>query len=186
MYNGIFKEKMNESVKNMRVGIIFKEEDLFEEATKIASNNLSVCLTATPDRNKGQGKEAYFKYINHYNPSKADSIIRVSFYEPAYKIHKRDRLGLEHWELSSKDKRILQRILTDHPIKYIKNLESFLVENIDNCYQYLIYLYNDFMGFSNDQIFANYNGDDDPTKPDDLIWIKREIPDYTVVNWKEI
>ena len=53
MYNGIFKEKMNESVKNMRVGIIFKEEDLFEEATKIASNNLSVCLTATPDRNKG-------------------------------------------------------------------------------------------------------------------------------------
>ena len=93
---------------------------------------------------------------------------------------------MEHWELSSKDKRILQRILTDHPIKYIKNLESFLVENIDNCYQYLIYLYNDFMGFSNDQIFANYNGDDDPTKPDDLIWIKREIPDYTVVNWKEI
>ena len=102
------------------IRLIF-EEVIGEMATvcKDAENNVGIGVY--PD--SGRIGNPYFKFYNSTNYDKATKVVRITFNQVDYIVHKNNN-GADLWKLNHKDKKLLMKLLK-RPSKTRKDLDNW-------------------------------------------------------------
>ncbi|MCL2049409.1 MAG: hypothetical protein FWG87_11865 [Defluviitaleaceae bacterium] len=117
---------------------VYKEngvEDLTLMSTAHVSVEDNIGFAAHPDSIRN---DAYFKVYNHTYYLKATKLIRLSFKEAKYFVHKGD--GKQLWVLENKELKMIIDCLKSKPTQ--RNAEGF-----STVWEFLIYLWNKECGF---------------------------------------
>lgn len=107
------------------------EEFLDEMATVYKSREYGILVAVNPDSNRSGNP--YFKFYNADNYNKATKIIRVLFKKADYVVHND---GKELWELNSKEKKLLIKVLNE-PSQYYPDITTWQAAKFDWDREYL-------------------------------------------------
>ena len=97
------------------------EEVMNEMATVCKDTENNVGLGVYPDR--GRIGNPYFKFYNSTNYENATKIIRITFNQVDYVVHKNSG-GADLWKLNHKNKKLLMKLLK-RPSKTRKDLDNW-------------------------------------------------------------
>lgn len=148
--------------------LVFEDDNievLEEMATIYKSKEYGILVAVNPDSHRTGNP--YFKFFNSHDFFKATKVIRILFNEPDYVVHKD---GKELWNLNSKDKKLLIKILNQKS-KHYPSYTNWQVSKFDWNSEYLEEMLN---------IDEYYNGEYDDIYKDDPGYIPStlEMPDY--------
>lgn len=91
--------------------LFLKKDEVVNERSVYKDSNISIGMFGSVDRNYGD--QAYFKFVDNSDYSKAKKVARINFSDATYESHKEK--GKINWEIKGKEKDKLIEVLNSKP-----------------------------------------------------------------------